>query len=435
MDQRCSIDVIAEAHASHSRKNSQSYKLTADHKFKLQRAQANNNFSFLCPILLSPFILLSVRYSNSRTIVLEVINKMSNEHTNLNETDHPNQDEAAAPAPSDSLSAEPPVTDATATESANEPMNESGSALAEMSPVSMQPAIELDEAKRGLEAALLAASEPMPLHELKKIFDGELSADILRNLLDELRTEWADRSVELAVVASGYRFRVKPDYQKYIDRLANDKPPKYSRAVLETMAIIAYRQPVTRSDIEDIRGVAVSPHILKTLEDRGWIDEIGHKDAPGRPALFATTKHFLDDLNLISLDELPPLHELQATLDMSQAGAVLNAGSEIFALPGIAAGIEVNADGTGETTAQSPDSTALADDEMNPKTDHDADEMVELVHSVARDAPHFNEQTIERSTHDAPQLMNEETEANEKSSNEEAGAPHEKHSSTSGESL
>lgn len=183
---------------------------------------------------------------------------------------------------------------------------------------------DIAEAKRALEAALMAASEPIAINELKRLFDGELSGDILRNLLDELRDEWNGRSVELVLVASGYRFRVKPEYQKYLDKLNNDKPLKYSRAVLETLAIIAYRQPVTRADIEDIRGVQVSPHILKTLQDRGWIDEIGHKEVVGRPALFATTRHFLNDLNLRSLEELPPLHELQATLDMTQAGAVLS---------------------------------------------------------------------------------------------------------------
>ena len=188
----------------------------------------------------------------------------------------------------------------------------------------VSPRFDIAEAKRALEAALMAASEPISLNELKRLFDGELSTDILRNLLDELRDEWTGRSVELVLVASGYRFRIKPGYQKYLDKLTNDKPPKYSRAVLETLAIIAYRQPVTRADIEDIRGVQVSPHILKTLQDRGWIDEIGHKEVVGRPALFATTRHFLDDLNLRSLEELPPLHELQATLDMTQAGAVLS---------------------------------------------------------------------------------------------------------------
>ncbi len=248
---------------------------------------------------------------------------MQNEHANLND-----DSTSTPPAPSQ-LPDDLPPDSVQAEETLSEP-----APAPEVSAFAVDTAIDVVEAKRALEAVLLSASEPMAVNELKKIFDGELSADTVRNLLEELREEWTGRSVELALVASGYRFRVKPDYQKYLDRLSNEKPPRYSRAVLETMAIIAYRQPVTRGDIEDIRGVAVSPHILKTLEDRGWIDEIGHKDAPGRPALFATTKHFLDDLNLLSLDELPPLHELQATLDMSQAGAALSAG-ETPALPGV----------------------------------------------------------------------------------------------------
>ena len=233
---------------------------------------------------------------------------MSSEHADLNTEPI---DPAGSPTETvaDANTASSPVTLADA-ETAS---------LAEVS-----PGIEIAEAKRALEAALMAAAEPIALAELKRLFDGELSGDTIRNLLDELRDEWTGRSVELALVASGYRFRVKPEYQKYLDKLTNEKPPKYSRAVLETLAIIAYRQPVTRADIEDIRGVQVSPHILKTLQDRGWIDEIGHKEVVGRPALFATTRHFLDDLNLRSLEELPPLHELQATLDMTQAGAVLS---------------------------------------------------------------------------------------------------------------
>ncbi|MBL8520262.1 MAG: SMC-Scp complex subunit ScpB [Betaproteobacteria bacterium] len=190
------------------------------------------------------------------------------------------------------------------------------------------------EVKRALEAVLMAAAEPIPLSELKRVFDGEIAPEVLTTLLDELRDESAGRSIELARVASGYRYRVRPHYQRYLDKLANEKPPKYSRAVLETLAIIAYRQPVTRGDIEGIRGVQVSPHILKTLQDRGWIDEIGHKEVVGRPALFATTRHFLDDLNLKSLDELPPLGELATTLDLTQAGAALTAG-ETLQLPGV----------------------------------------------------------------------------------------------------
>lgn len=176
---------------------------------------------------------------------------------------------------------------------------------------------ELVETKRVLEAALLSASEPLQTADLRKLFDTKMSHDSLRILLEEIREEWSGRSVELTMVANGWRFRVRPEYQRHLDRLNPEKPPRYSRAVLETLAIIAYRQPATRGDIEDIRGVAVSPGILKALEERGWIDVVGHKDVPGRPALFATTKKFLDDLNLRSLDELPPLAELQATLDMT----------------------------------------------------------------------------------------------------------------------
>ncbi len=169
--------------------------------------------------------------------------------------------------------------------------------------------------KRVLEAALLSSSEPLPVADLRKLFDEEIAADVLRRVLEELRTDWADKGVELANVASGWRFQVRAGYQKYLDRLNPQRPPKYSRAVLETLAIIAYRQPVTRGDIEDIRGVVVSSGILKALEARGWIDEVGHREVPGRPALYSTTRTFLDDLNLRSLDELPPLEDLGALVE------------------------------------------------------------------------------------------------------------------------
>lgn len=170
--------------------------------------------------------------------------------------------------------------------------------------------------KRVLEAALLSSSEPLPVADLKKLFDDEISAEVLRRILEELRADWAERGVVLVNVASGWRFQVRPEYQRFLDRLNPQKPPKYSRAVLETLAIIAYKQPVTRGDIEDIRGVTVSSGILKALESRGWIDEVGHREVPGRPALYSTTRAFLDDLNLRSLDELPPLEELGALLEM-----------------------------------------------------------------------------------------------------------------------
>jgi segregation and condensation protein B len=163
------------------------------------------------------------------------------------------------------------------------------------------------EAKIVLETALLTAERPLPMNELRKLFADELNADTLRVLLDELRRDWSDRGIELVALASGWRFQSRPSMRVYLDRLNPEKPPKYSRAVLETLAIIAYRQPVTRGDIEEIRGVTVSPQVLKTLEERGWVEVIGHREAPGRPALFATTRAFLDDLGLRSLDELPPL--------------------------------------------------------------------------------------------------------------------------------
>ena len=166
-----------------------------------------------------------------------------------------------------------------------------------------------EEYKRILETALLAASDPLPLSDLKKLFDDEFDDDTWRVLLNDLRAEWSGRGIELVQLASGWRFQTKPEYQTYLDRLKNEKPPRYSRAVLETLAIIAYRQPVTRGDIEDIRGVTVNSLIIKQLEDRGWVEVIGHRETVGRPALLATTRQFLDDLGLSSLDQLPALEE------------------------------------------------------------------------------------------------------------------------------
>ena len=165
---------------------------------------------------------------------------------------------------------------------------------------------------------MLAAREPMTPNDMKKMFDEELSHDTLRKLLDQLREEWAERPVELIQLASGWRFRTRAEYLPYIERLNPERPPKYSRAVLEALAIIAYRQPVTRGDIEEIRGVAVNTNVVKTLEERGWIDVVGHRDTPGRPALFATTKQFLDDLGLRSVSELPPLEQISQTLELEQ---------------------------------------------------------------------------------------------------------------------
>ncbi|XHS78193.1 SMC-Scp complex subunit ScpB [Burkholderiaceae bacterium UC74_6] len=163
------------------------------------------------------------------------------------------------------------------------------------------------DAKRVLETALICAQQPLTLREMRSLFADELGADSLRVLLDELTRDWEGRGVELVAVASGWRFQSRPEMREYLDRLHPEKPRRYSRAVLETLAIIAYRQPVTRGDIEDVRGVVVSSEIVKQLEERGWIEVIGHREAPGRPALYATTRQFLDDLGLASLDQLPAL--------------------------------------------------------------------------------------------------------------------------------
>jgi segregation and condensation protein B len=176
------------------------------------------------------------------------------------------------------------------------------------------------EAKIVLETALICAQEPLKLGELRKLFADGVSADTVRTLLEDLKHDWSGRGVELVGLASGWRFQSKPAMRSYLDRLHPEKPPKYSRAVLETLAIIAYRQPVTRGDIEEIRGVTVNTQVVKQLEDRGWIEVIGHRDVPGRPALYATTRQFLDDLGLSALDELPPLEDPSAQLNVDLLG-------------------------------------------------------------------------------------------------------------------
>lgn len=184
----------------------------------------------------------------------------------------------------------------------------------------VNPLTSLEDVKHILEAVLLTQREPLPLSELRKVFEDALHPDLLRRALDELRMDWEGRAVELVLVAEGWCFRTRPEYQPYLDRLHPEKPPRYSRAVLETLAIIAYRQPVTRGDIEAIRGVAVSSQIIRTLEERGWIETVGHREVPGRPSLYATTKRFLSDLNLRALSELPPLPEVaQSELSTSDA--------------------------------------------------------------------------------------------------------------------
>ena len=179
------------------------------------------------------------------------------------------------------------------------------------------------DAKRVLETALICTQQPLTVRELRVLFSDELGADTVKELLGELQDEWTQRGVELVCVASGWRFQSRPDMREYLDRLHPEKPPRYSRAALETLAIIAYRQPVTRGDMEDIRGVTINTQILKQLEDRGWIEVIGHREAVGRPALYATTRQFLDDLGLASLDQLP---ELQSPAREGVFEALANAG-------------------------------------------------------------------------------------------------------------
>lgn len=194
------------------------------------------------------------------------------------------------------------------------------------------------DAKRVLETALICAHQPLPLRELRTLFDGALGADTVKDLLLALQQDWQGRGVELVQIASGWRFQSRPDMRPFLERLNPEKPPKYSRAVLETLAIIAYRQPVTRGDIEDIRGVTVNSLIIKQLEDRGWIEEIGHRETVGRPALLATTRQFLDDLGLKSLNELPMLESEQgqesllSALEDSDEAAVAEAEESIAAV-------------------------------------------------------------------------------------------------------
>jgi segregation and condensation protein B len=178
-----------------------------------------------------------------------------------------------------------------------------------------QPPEDLAHVKTVLETALLTAQEPLSVSELATLFEGAIAAPTIRAVLDQLRADWQGKGVELVNVATGWRFQARAELQPYLDRLNPQKPPRYSRAVLETLAIIAYRQPVTRGDIENIRGVSVSTGVIRALEARGWVDIVGHREVPGRPALYSTTTAFLNDLGLRSLDELPPLEDLGALVE------------------------------------------------------------------------------------------------------------------------
>ena len=245
----------------------------------------------------------------------------------MNETNHEVLDEQEAQAaPEQPPPQEEPAPEPQADADAPSTEDEANAEPAGAESTEVQaPDLDIAHVKRVLEAALLSSTEPLSVQQLRRLFSGQVSGDNLRKTLDELREEWNGRAIELTAVASGWRFRVKPEYQVHLDKITNEKPPRYSRAVLETLAIIAYRQPVTRGDIEEVRGVAVSPATLKALEERGWIEAVGHRETPGRPALFATTRKFLDDLNLRSLEELPPLEELQSALEPQPQLAAIEA--------------------------------------------------------------------------------------------------------------
>jgi len=224
------------------------------------------------------------------------------------------------------------------------------------------------DAKRVLETALICAQQPLPLRDMRTLFADELGADTLRSLLDELTRDWEDRGVELVALSTGWRFQSRPEMRDYLDRLNPEKPPKYSRAVMETLAIMAYRQPVTRGDIEDIRGVTVSSQIIKQLEDRGWIEAIGYREAPGRPALYATTRQFLDDLGLASLEQLPALDSAAfgaaaALVDPAEQASLIEAQGSLVLDGDDAAAAPVASSGEGEpaeAVAEAPAATGEA---------------------------------------------------------------------------
>ncbi len=242
------------------------------------------------------------------------------------------------------------------------------------------------DAKRVLETALICSPQPLPLRELGVLFDGALTADSLKMILEDLQNDWSLRGVELVHVASGWRFQSRPKMREFLDRLHPEKPPRYSRAVLETLAIVAYRQPVTRGDMEDIRGVTINSMILKQLEDRGWVEVIGHRETVGRPALYATTRQFLDDLGVESLDQLPVMDNSALPvlmLDQIEFGLAstgpADAGAETAAIE-IAGVTDAAVDPVGRHPGQ-VDAASLNDDDAHQEADSSPAE---------KNPPHFS---------------------------------------------
>lgn len=262
------------------------------------------------------------------------------------------------------------------------------------------------DAKRVLETALICAQQPLTLRDMRSLFADAVGPDTLRNVLDELTRDWEGRGVELVAVSSGWRFQSRPELREYLDRLHPEKPQRYSRAVMETLAIIAYRQPVTRGDIEDIRGVVVSTQIVKQLEDRGWIDVIGYREAPGRPGLYATTKQFLDDLGLNSLEQLPELEAAGATPVQALSDA---AGLQGLLIDEVAAEVADAVGGEAAEAVLTPDARDVAESAEQAAAQESA-EALESIKAPASEslsqleaaAPSFSPDSVEAESPSAP---------------------------------
>ena len=294
------------------------------------------------------------------------------------------------------------------------------------------------DAKRVLETALICAQQPVPLRELRILFNDALGSDTLKVLLHELQLDWSQRGVELVQVATGWRFQSRPEMREYLDRLHPEKPPRYSRATMETLAIIAYRQPVTRGDMEDIRGVTINSVLLKQLEDRGWVEVIGHRETVGRPGLYATTRQFLDDLGLESLDQLPMLEspsEEAASMFEALAGGLEGEG----AAPAVAAGVAEPVGDTGESpvaslvdvveVAEVGDSTVAVPTTEAPKTiDSGFAQTAGDADHVSFPAPALNEDALIEATPEAATLAESDAQAPDAPASQRAApSDHESH--------
>jgi segregation and condensation protein B len=253
------------------------------------------------------------------------------------------------------------------------------------------------QAKRVLETALLTAGQPLSLRDMRVLFDDVLGADTLRQMLQDLQYEWTSKGLELVRVASGWRFQSRPELRSYLDRLHPEKPPKYTRAVLETLAIIAYRQPVTRGDMEDIRGVTINSQILKQLEDRGWVEVIGHRETVGRPGLYATTRQFLDDLGLAALDQLPMLSQVDG-----QTSALSGLVDELPVQPSLSLEDAINAmpfdmpivaDPDAPSASPEPDASVGIHDPLSGQPDHVDDPRLSAQPDISTDRPLHGEES------------------------------------------